>query len=98
MQNESEVRALIERWSHVKRWIAAGWKPHAAGPCPVPLDSKPGVMFAGGEIVEPGVRQAQFWKGIRTCWWRHITAHPASNIIAYLPEEPTASPASTAHS
>lgn len=77
--------------------IAAGWKPHAAGPCPVSLDSKPGVMFAGGEIVEPGERLAQFWIGLWD-WWRHTTAHPANNTIAYLPEEPTANPASTAHS
>jgi hypothetical protein len=60
--------------------IPEGWLPHTGGPCPVPLDSRPGVMFRDGEIAG---RDFAAWH-----WdWKHSANQDApDDIIAYLPE------------
>lgn len=61
--------------------IEAGWVEHDGGPCPVPLDSKPGVIFRGERWpFEPsgsGRVMARNWH-----WGLH--GHLAN--IAYRPE------------
>lgn len=66
--------------------IAAGWLPHDGGECPVPLDSKPGVMFRDGEIIEPGNETARTWV-YRGDWWKRYREGRCNDIIAYLPEK-----------
>lgn len=61
---------------------AEGWIEHDGGPCPVPLDSRPGVMFGDGHIEAPGGHTA----GHRLVgYWTHHFP-PREHIIAYKPE------------
>lgn len=63
---------------------AAGWIEHDGGPCPVPVASKPGVMFGDGRVEVPGLITA----GYRLVgYWRH-SFQPREQIIAYKPETP----------
>ncbi len=65
---------------------AQGWIEHSGGPCPVPLDSKPGVMFRDGEVADVG-DMASAWV------WEANSFGPAFadlHIIAYKPETPDA--------
>ncbi len=68
--------------------IAAGWLPHDGGPCPVPLDSRPGVMFRDGEIVPPGEFTAGPWRWDRPL--KSVARRESRDIIAYRPETPDA--------
>ena len=61
---------------------ADGWIEHDGGPCPVPLDSKPAIVFADGSGRPGGLFTARFW--FRTFWTHE--AHPNNHIIAYKPE------------
>ena len=69
--------------------IADGYLPHPGGPCPVPLDSKPGVIFAHGGVLYAGKHSARFWAGGDFDWWQHESNDPAYHIIAYKPEPTT---------
>ena len=63
-----------------------GWIRHAGGPCPVPLDSKPGIVSADRVSVSPGISPARKWTlGIHDNWWTW-DCPPADRIIAYRPE------------
>lgn len=61
--------------------IADGWIAHDGGDCPVPLDSRPAVLFRDGEIING--RKAENWV------WEH-KAFPIRlthvHIIAYRPK------------
>lgn len=65
--------------------IAAGWLSHDGGPCPVPLGSRPGVMFRDGEVWQPGVCSAGFW-AMAPDSWQHEDSDHSYDIIAYRPE------------
>ena len=69
--------------------IADGYLPHPGGPCPVPLDSKPGVIFGNGCVIEPGLDRAVFWTIDPDDWWQHESKNPKYHIIAYKPEPTT---------
>ena len=57
--------------------IADGWIEHDGGPCPVPLDSRPRILFKVGEPYGSGRVRA-------TCWvWG---GYGRAAIIAYRPE------------
>lgn len=64
---------------------AEGWIEHDGGPCPVPLDSRPGVMLASGEFSAKPHFTARMWTEMHD-WWRHEAVNPQDNIIAYKPE------------
>lgn len=67
--------------------LEPGWLPHDGSGCPVPLQSKPGVMFRSRWSSEMGLRPAESWDH---CWeW---TTPGALDIIAYQPE-PAPAPA-----
>ena len=66
--------------------IADGFIPHPGGPCPVPLDSKPGVIFGNGEIYPVGQIRARQWTVGLGDWWQHESKNPRYHIIAYKPE------------
>ena len=61
---------------------AEGWRLHDGGPCPVPDDAMPSLMFRDGEIAERGNELAAWhWD------WEHSPNHDAlDDIIAYKPE------------
>lgn len=59
---------------------AAGWIEHDGGPCPVPLDTMPRLMFRCGEEPAAYVVEAGMWE------WDH--AGHDYDIIAYKPETP----------
>lgn len=61
---------------------AAGWIEHDGGPCPVPMDSKPGVMFGDGYQEPSGLRTAGY--RLVGYWTHHF--QPREHIIAYRPE------------
>lgn len=65
--------------------IADGWLPHDGGPCPVPLDSKPGIITECGKVSQPGWHAASVWAGPGD-WWKHHSSDPMHRIIAYKPE------------
>lgn len=69
--------------------IADGWLPHDGGPCPVSLDSKPGVIFGDGEVHPVGDITARFWLSDGTDWWQHESGTPEYSIISYKPEPTT---------
>ena len=63
---------------------ADGWIEHDGSGCPVPLESKPAVMFRDGEIADADDR-ADAWV------WEANSFAPAFDhlhIIAYRPEQP----------
>jgi hypothetical protein len=57
--------------------LPPGWTRHHGGDCPLPPDSKPGLMFRGGGRFQPGVRRADAWGDM----WRHDGS--SMDIIAY---------------
>lgn len=63
--------------------IPEGWIAHDGGPCPVPLDSRPGVMGFARNSDKPYWYKAGL---IPACEhdWRHCGR--ATDIIAYKPE------------
>lgn len=63
---------------------AAGWIEHDGGPCPVPPDSLPAVLFGSGYISPAGRKKASHWM---TGYWSHHWPWP-EQIIAYRPENP----------
>lgn len=64
---------------------AEGWREHDGGPCPVALDSRPGVVKRSGWMLEPGIATAGGWAfGIDN--WRHEGKHRGYDIIAFRPE------------
>lgn len=65
--------------------IADGWKVHDGSGCPVPLDSRPAIMFRDG-CIRSGF-QAGFLATTSQDWWKHEGPRPECNIIAYR-EEP----------
>lgn len=69
---------------------AEGWIEWTGGPCPVPLDSKPGVMFDTGLDYPPGWKPAGMWISEEygfDCWaWETSGNAPPRRIIAYKPE------------
>lgn len=72
--------------------IADGWKPHKRGPCPVPLDSKPGVMFPSGRIHPAGDQTAADYAGKGWPWplpdlWKW-EGQSVNHIIAYREVQP----------
>lgn len=67
-------------------YIAAGLMLHDGGSCPVPLDSKPGVLFKDGAAKNAGQEPASFWTKGGSDWWRWQSHDPANNIVAYLPD------------
>lgn len=62
--------------------LPEGYLPHDGGPCPVPLDSRPGVMFADGVCTGMGYMRAINWDR----WWTGDAHNPGDNIIAYKPD------------
>ena len=61
-------------------------KTHEGRPCPVPLNSRPTVLFRDGSI---GAKMpARTWTDRRTPndFWKWV-GNPEDNIIAYIPEE-----------
>jgi hypothetical protein len=65
--------------------IPEGWTRHDGSPCPVPLDSRPAVMFGSGVINDSGFPLAQWWtKGEDGDWWQH-QGDPRNWVIAYSP-------------
>ncbi len=62
--------------------LPEGFVPHDGGPCPVPLDSMPAVMFRDGEIVENW--PASNWGGEKD-WWQWQGSRRGYDIIAYRP-------------
>jgi len=71
--------------------ITDGWLPHDGGPCPVSLDSKPGVKFNTGLDYPPSWKLASLWVSADygfDCWqWETSEATPPRRIIAYKPEQ-----------
>ncbi|QOV92586.1 hypothetical protein [Novosphingobium sp. ES2-1] len=64
---------------------AEGWLPwNGEGPCPVPLDSRPDVMFRDSEIER--AMKASFWAQPGPDWWKHQSDIRSEDIIAYKPE------------
>lgn len=62
---------------------ADGWIEHDGGPCPVPLDSKPGVIIRGFDRNHDiSGDPADYYL------WPHCRATPSANIIAYRPVKP----------
>ncbi len=61
--------------------IAAGWKRHDGGDCPVPADSRPKVMIRSGDIL-----LGDFTAGTLG-WENDPNRKVAGDIIAYLPEK-----------
>lgn len=64
-------------------YLAAGGIPHDGGPCPVPLDSKPGVLFRDGIVKDTGHVPAREWT--KGDWWQWH-GRRIDNIVAYLPD------------
>lgn len=64
---------------------ADGWIEHDAGPCPVPLNSEPEVMFGDGYVFGSGLRRAGYWL---VGYWHHYFPEPRDRIIAYRLETP----------
>ncbi len=68
--------------------LPEGFVRHDGGPCPVPLDSHPAVMFPSGRIHDDGLYSAATYVGggaleLPDLWqWK---GHPQNNIIAYRP-------------
>ena len=62
---------------------AAGWIEHDGGPCPVPLDSRPWIMFRDGEVIADGGDDADYWVWE---WGLFGQKFAALHIIAYRPE------------
>ena len=67
--------------------LAEGWLPHDGGPCPVHSRGRPGVLFADGEIIQPGKVLAAMWEIDPTNWWQWKQSDPCDRIIAYKPEK-----------
>jgi hypothetical protein len=63
----------------------AGWLSWEPGECPVPLDSRPGVLFRDGILWEPGEGNAAGWIGEEGNLWKH-EGERDDNIIAYMPD------------
>jgi hypothetical protein len=64
---------------------AAGWIEHDGGPCPVPLDSMPDIMFRDGERETTGQTADTWtweWTILEQARLKHI------QITAYRPEQP----------
>jgi hypothetical protein len=67
--------------------LPKGFIAHDGGPCPVPLDSKPGVMFRDGKDGSGGsgcFASASDWMYLNCNLWRWVRHGPA-DIIAYRP-------------
>lgn len=70
--------------------LPPGFISHEAGECPVPPDSKPGVMFGNGRIYPLGLYPAWYWTRTHDddCdLWQHEGCRPSEGIIAYLPQD-----------
>jgi hypothetical protein len=68
--------------------LPKGFIAHDGGPCPVPLDSKPGVMFRDGKDGSGGsgcFPSASEWMYLNCNLWRWVQHGPA-DIIAYRPD------------
>jgi len=61
--------------------IADGWIAHDGGECPVPLDSRPGIMFRDGCIIPEGTRTAG--SHLVGYWRHHAGFYAHEHIIAY---------------
>lgn len=64
--------------------IADGWIAHDGGPCPVPLDSRPGVMWGDGFVTLAGMQPAWVWTKHGDSWGHNEPFD--RRIIAYRPE------------
>ena len=65
--------------------IKNGWIAHTGGPCPVPLDSRPGIMREDGEVILEGVMPAGIW-AMGYDNWKH-QGFEINHIIAFKPED-----------
>jgi hypothetical protein len=65
--------------------IPTGYIPHDGTGCPVPLDSRPGVIFRDGSFWRTGRGKAGDWIGSDD-WWHGESPNPNNNIIAYKPD------------
>lgn len=63
---------------------AEGWIEHDGGPCPVPLDSMPGVLWGDGHLTPIGEFRAGEWCDQHDSWM-HFGPRK-HHIIAYKPE------------
>ena len=66
--------------------VAAGWIKHDGGPCPVPLDSSPAVMFRDGEKWLHGGRIVPV--SARYLDWQLSPKHDAPDDIIAYKEDP----------
>jgi hypothetical protein len=62
---------------------ADGWIEHDGGPCPVPLGSKPAIMFRDGQTYDQPTAFAAAWH-----WSQLNQLSSMGDIIAYKPEQP----------
>lgn len=63
--------------------IPADFTPHDGGPCPVPLDSKPAVLFRDGLLIDNHLAEAREWQFPRDgidLWQRGKKDGPADII------------------
>ena len=67
--------------------LPEGWIAHLGGPCPVPLNSRPGVMFRDGMKIdnpeETPTAGEWIFEGGKSLW-DHLPGR--ADIIAYCPE------------
>lgn len=60
---------------------AEGWIEHDGGPCPVPLDSRPGVILENGWTQSPNYNlKARLFR------WQSSEPYDAGLVRAYKPE------------
>ena len=63
--------------------LADGWIKHDGGPCPVPLDSRPGVMLHNGWS-----QSFKYNLTARSFRWGPTDDHDEGYVTAYKPEQP----------
>jgi hypothetical protein len=66
--------------------LPPGFIAHDGSGCPVPLNSRPGVMFRDGFISKPQVIKAHSWIRIRQNFWQFYDLESSDDIIAYCPD------------
>jgi hypothetical protein len=65
--------------------IADGWIAWGGGECPVPLDSRPGIVIRGfSRTHDASGDKAEDYD------WTHCPSCPSAHIIAYRPEQANA--------
>lgn len=70
--------------------LPEGFVAHSGGPCPVALDSKPGILLADGTMFAHGQIEAGYWVDARWTGKRgpYQRGKLPTRIIAYKVENP----------